>query len=428
MAVAEFFADLVGADAPIAFRAYDGSRAGPVDAPATVVIQFAECVAAPGHRAERARCGSRLRCGRDRPRRRHLRGAGAAGPVGGSARGAGADRRRAPDPRLARAPAARAARRGGAAPRTPAFEGTRRRGDRTSLRRLERLLPARARRIDDVLVRGLDGHDDIARGSAGEQVRAGRDEARPASGHAAPRHRLRLGRDDPARGPPPWCAGRRGHALTAAGRVRREASGGRGPLGPGRGPVPGLPRHRRRSLRRGELDRDVRARRLDPAGRVLRPRATTWSRPAAGSSTTASANLPSRLPRTRPPGCGRRHGSGSAAGSATTSSTATSFPTASSTRSGWSRPRSSAPGFEARHVESLREHYSRTLRQWLRNLEGSWDAAVRDAGEARARVWRLYIAASAVGFDTNRIQIHQVLATRTTAAGDSGMPLRPTFT
>ena len=39
MAVAEFFADLVGADAPIAFRAYDGSRAGPVDAPATVVIR-----------------------------------------------------------------------------------------------------------------------------------------------------------------------------------------------------------------------------------------------------------------------------------------------------------------------------------------------------------------------------------------------------
>jgi cyclopropane-fatty-acyl-phospholipid synthase len=85
-------------------------------------------------------------------------------------------------------------------------------------------------------------------------------------------------------------------------------------------------------------------------------------------------------------------------------------------------------GFEARHVESLREHYSRTLRQWLRNLEGSWDEAVRDAGEARARVWKLYMAASAVGFDANRIQIHQVLATRTKAAGASGMPLRPTFT
>jgi cyclopropane-fatty-acyl-phospholipid synthase len=38
------------------------------------------------------------------------------------------------------------------------------------------------------------------------------------------------------------------------------------------------------------------------------------------------------------------------------------------------------------------------------------------------------MAASAIGFETNRIQIHQVLATRTTAAGDSGMPLRPSFT
>jgi hypothetical protein len=38
------------------------------------------------------------------------------------------------------------------------------------------------------------------------------------------------------------------------------------------------------------------------------------------------------------------------------------------------------------------------------------------------------MAASAAGFDANRIQIHQVLATRTTAAGDSGLPLRPAFT
>src|SRR5664279_2671210 len=39
MGVAEFFGDLVGGDAPVEFRAYDGTRAGPEGAPATVVIR-----------------------------------------------------------------------------------------------------------------------------------------------------------------------------------------------------------------------------------------------------------------------------------------------------------------------------------------------------------------------------------------------------
>jgi len=83
-------------------------------------------------------------------------------------------------------------------------------------------------------------------------------------------------------------------------------------------------------------------------------------------------------------------------------------------------------GFEARHVEGLREHYALTLRQWVRNLEQSWPDAVAEVGEGRARVWRLYMAASAVGFEDGTIQIHQVLATRA-EQGASGMPLRPDF-
>jgi cyclopropane-fatty-acyl-phospholipid synthase len=84
-------------------------------------------------------------------------------------------------------------------------------------------------------------------------------------------------------------------------------------------------------------------------------------------------------------------------------------------------------GFEARHVESLREHYALTLRQWVRNLESRWDDAVREAGAPRARIWRLYMAAAAVGFERDTQQIHQVLATKTTG-GRSGMPRRPVFT
>jgi cyclopropane-fatty-acyl-phospholipid synthase len=83
-------------------------------------------------------------------------------------------------------------------------------------------------------------------------------------------------------------------------------------------------------------------------------------------------------------------------------------------------------GFEVRHVESLREHYALTLRAWVSNLEASWDEAVAEVGPGRARVWRLYMAASALNFETGRTQVHQVLAVRSDG-GRSELPLRPRF-
>jgi cyclopropane-fatty-acyl-phospholipid synthase len=80
--------------------------------------------------------------------------------------------------------------------------------------------------------------------------------------------------------------------------------------------------------------------------------------------------------------------------------------------------------FEVRHSESLREHYALTLRAWVRNLEGNWDAAVAEVGAARARIWRLYMAGSALGFEAGRLQVHQLLAVRP-SGGSSGMPLTP---
>jgi len=79
-------------------------------------------------------------------------------------------------------------------------------------------------------------------------------------------------------------------------------------------------------------------------------------------------------------------------------------------------------GLEVRDVESLREHYARTLQHWVGNLEAGWDAAVDAADLAKARVWRLYMAASAVGFADGGIAIHQVLGVAPTADGASGMP------
>ncbi|MEV8364986.1 cyclopropane-fatty-acyl-phospholipid synthase family protein [Streptomyces niveus] len=81
-------------------------------------------------------------------------------------------------------------------------------------------------------------------------------------------------------------------------------------------------------------------------------------------------------------------------------------------------------GFEARDVESLREHYALTLRHWVRNLEEHWPEAVRATSPGRARVWRLYMAASALSFEHNRIGVNQILAVRPRESGDSSVPLR----
>ncbi|WP_328399795.1 cyclopropane-fatty-acyl-phospholipid synthase family protein [Streptomyces sp. NBC_00390] len=83
-----------------------------------------------------------------------------------------------------------------------------------------------------------------------------------------------------------------------------------------------------------------------------------------------------------------------------------------------------AAGFEVRDVEAIREHYARTLRAWVANLESDWSRAVRLTSPGRARVWRLYMAACAIAFERNRIGVNQILAVKTPQDGASGMPLR----
>jgi cyclopropane-fatty-acyl-phospholipid synthase len=80
-------------------------------------------------------------------------------------------------------------------------------------------------------------------------------------------------------------------------------------------------------------------------------------------------------------------------------------------------------GFEVRDVESLREHYVRTLHGWVANLESRWDEAVALVGLARARIWRIYMAGSANRFESGAIAVHQVLGVAANGTGRSGMPL-----
>ncbi|MFG2329340.1 class I SAM-dependent methyltransferase [Streptomyces sp. NPDC048604] len=82
-------------------------------------------------------------------------------------------------------------------------------------------------------------------------------------------------------------------------------------------------------------------------------------------------------------------------------------------------------GFEVRDVEAIREHYALTLREWVANLERHWPRAVKLTSPGRARIWRLYMAASAVSFERNRIGVNQFLAVKTPESGTSGLPLRP---
>lgn len=78
-------------------------------------------------------------------------------------------------------------------------------------------------------------------------------------------------------------------------------------------------------------------------------------------------------------------------------------------------------GFEVLDVEALRRHYGLTLRAWVHNLEENWDEAVRLTSEGRARVWRLYMASSALGFERGLNGVTQVLVQR---PGGEEPPLR----
>jgi cyclopropane-fatty-acyl-phospholipid synthase len=57
-------------------------------------------------------------------------------------------------------------------------------------------------------------------------------------------------------------------------------------------------------------------------------------------------------------------------------------------------------GFEIRDVENLREHYSLTLKAWVRGLEANRAEAVRLTGDVNYRIYRVYMAGATLGFDS----------------------------
>lgn len=78
-------------------------------------------------------------------------------------------------------------------------------------------------------------------------------------------------------------------------------------------------------------------------------------------------------------------------------------------------------GLEVREVESIREDYVRTARAWSDTLEARWQEIVDLVGVRTARVWRLYLAGGALAFAENRMGVDQILAVRPNSRGESGI-------
>ena len=69
-------------------------------------------------------------------------------------------------------------------------------------------------------------------------------------------------------------------------------------------------------------------------------------------------------------------------------------------------------GFEVLGVEAMREHYVRTVEQWIDTFERRYGEFVALAGEEVARVWRLYLVGGGLAFEEGRMGVDQLLAVK----------------
>ncbi len=84
--------------------------------------------------------------------------------------------------------------------------------------------------------------------------------------------------------------------------------------------------------------------------------------------------------------------------------------------------RISEAGLEVVDVEGLRLHYARTLNFWSVNLESRLEEASRLVPEQALRIWRLYLAGCAYGFEQGWINLHQILAVKPYGDGSHDLP------
>ena len=234
--------------------------------------------------------------------------------------------------------------------------------------------------------------DQTAGDRPGGQNRPGLPQAGAGARHAGAGRRLRLGQLRPARRPELRGRRRRRHPLQRAGRLARKRAAEAGLTDRVEirvqdyrdvddGPFDaissiGMSEH----VGREQISRYVSQLHglLRPGGRLL-DHAISWN--AGPTSRTPTPSFPATSSRTVK--C-----------------------SASPTWSG----RLSPAGRSARR-RSLRRHYALTLRAWVQNLEST---GMRRCvgGPGRARIWRIYMAASALGFEDGLTGVNQVLVQR----------------
>jgi cyclopropane-fatty-acyl-phospholipid synthase len=77
--------------------------------------------------------------------------------------------------------------------------------------------------------------------------------------------------------------------------------------------------------------------------------------------------------------------------------------------------------FEVHDVENWREHYAHTTRLWHDRLYANREAAEREVGSVKTRLWLAYLAGCSLGFERAAMAIFQTLASKRTR-GSSGLP------
>ena len=77
--------------------------------------------------------------------------------------------------------------------------------------------------------------------------------------------------------------------------------------------------------------------------------------------------------------------------------------------------------FEVHDVENWREHYARTTRLWHDRLYANREAAEREVGSVKTRLWLAYLAGCSLGFERAAMAVFQTLASKRTR-GPSGLP------
>lgn len=78
--------------------------------------------------------------------------------------------------------------------------------------------------------------------------------------------------------------------------------------------------------------------------------------------------------------------------------------------------------FEVCDVESLRPHYAKTLAHWSARLEAKLSELRHAVSDKTLRIWRAYLAGCSHGFTQHWLNIYQVLGSKQTRPGPTGLP------